>query len=286
MSPALRSLLLLFLTSTTLLGSGCQYLRPGDTAADAAPVDAAAATISEPQPPDFVEIRATGRAGDDGEVSWPAALSHEFTAQSNMLHDETLTSPGLKLLVARAAGRQAALRRLAEKVLATSGTSETTLAQALAADPAQPARLREWLGSKAEVTWQDATTSTLVTVTVQGAGLAEHLGLIPTADKLSPEAIDTLRRAALDNAMEQARTELRAKLLETQLEDGTLAADFFGGRKSASRELDALIFIVQPDEIRQPDPHTAEVTIFFDRNLVRELAKTSGAGWWTRLLGR
>ncbi len=235
------------------------------------------------QPPDYLIVTGIGRAEaeNEGPGAWAQTLGGSLTATASA--DIAAAPDGPEaLLAARAEARRQALRRLAEELGKAPAGGGQSLAEWLADAPAAERQTFELLleehARPAFNERQGRSIAMLSLPTSEVAGwLQERAGRAVAADA-TPAA---LNRRAYDMAVEQAKASLREQLLTMTLDSGQTFEDAVERRPALGRELDGRLWNQPVDEINYPRVGVCEVKIYFDRNVVRDLAHPGSR--WRRL---
>lgn len=267
--PRLRCLLLLALLLPAVVG--CSVFKRG--------------AGEEGTPPDYARAEATAQADLSRFASddpWGAVFSEGLSAASDPLRlDAALEDPAARTLVARAAARREALRRLAEAVLASQDPSGSPASEAIAGNAEAQARLTRLLEEQAIIVYAD--TAQGITASARLAAGPLRTFFAPGGAGGAPILTDTQRdeanQAAYEQAMAKAKQQLKAELLALKAKGDRTVGDALGKDASAMNDLNARLFITQPDEVAYPVPGTCKVVIFFDKNRALELARRS-MPWW------
>jgi hypothetical protein len=267
-----------------------------------------------PQPPDFIKVtRAAAVAGTPHGGNWSETLARSFAGSARLAlpgaaaqlgnratSGTTMTSPTttantsatvemrLQGLAVRAAARRAALRELAAQIIRTTDSQGRALGAQLTAQPQLLAGFNAIIDSQAQVDVRPGATDVQATAQLNGQTLAQGLKLDSLTPQPSADELEQLRQRSRETALELAKAALRTTLLETPLEDGRTFGATFAAQPEVLNEIDALIFLLQPDETKYLRNGAAEVSIYFDRNAVRDVARRhSGGGFhWPHLLGK
>jgi len=260
--------------------AGCQHFQ-------SAPVPA--------EPPDYFKVTAIGvlRPGDDRPfAAFQGALKGALVCEAHAALDGQVADPAQRLLLARAEARRAALRALGQKITAATDKQGQSLAERLKDNPGKQAILNEMLENVAQVTYQEKDQATWAKAELSGPKVVEVLdantpSVAATAGAaLTPQQAEQHRRLAYDKALREVKAMLRAKAMNLELSDKRLVKDALAEDQSAMQELDALLFLAQPDEVKYLPDGSCEMTVYFDRNRVRELAERKRGGGWFSWLHR
>jgi hypothetical protein len=276
-----RSILLWTLALGLIAGAaGCHYFQSASVPAE---------------PPDYFKVTAIGvlRPGDDRPfIAFQGALSGVLVCQARAALDAQVADPAQRLLMARAEARRAALRALGQKITAATDKQGRRLADQLKDDPGKQATLNEMLENVAQVTYQEQDQATWAKAQLNGLKALEVLNANPPAAAAkaspawTPQQAAQHRRLAYDKALREVKAMLREKAMNLELSDKRLVKEALAEDRSATQELDALLFLAQPDEINYLPDGSCEMTIYFDRNRVRELAERKRGGGWFSWLHR
>lgn len=248
-----------------------------------------AASREEATPPDYIKVTAVGTA--EGEAAAPvdsfaAILNGPLEARATAPQDGNIADPTQRALMARAEARRTALRMLAQTLMRAKDGDGHTLAQVVKQSPERQNALANLLDAKATVSFEDREQKAFAVASIDGAqvlGLLKEKGgagkaAAPVA--ASPEEQEKLKTQAQDKALDEAKKKLREQLLATNLKSGKTIGQVVADSKSAARELDALLFLVRPDEVNILEDGSCEVTIYFDRNRAIDAIENGRKKWW------
>jgi hypothetical protein len=253
-------------------------------------------SVSEPalpKPPDYLKVQALGQADPAAFVS-PDPLSASLTGSLTGWASAARATAGDPLqseVLAQAAARRQALRQLGKAILTLKGTDGKRAGERFAGDPAKLAALTQLLETQAPVRFEVKADTVEATAAIDGKNVADCLlAGLPAAggdplSRLAPAQLDELNGQAQKLALEQARSQLGEAVRGIELTGGQTAGQLMERDTSFANEIQAQMFILQPDDIEYPAPGSCRVTLFFDRNAVRELAARRQP-WYRRLLNQ
>ncbi len=263
---ALFALLLVFGSA------GCKLVGRGKSAESSAP-------------PDYARVEATGQADLEkfaGADPWAKVFAEGITIASDPHSaDAALDDPAARMLVARASARRDALRKLATAILETKDAGGVPVSQAIAGNADTSARLNKLLEEQALIVYADDSKGIVATAKLSADLLrAAFNPASETGQPILTEAQkEQANQAAYDKALVKAKQQLKTELLAVKVKGDRTVGDALAKDSSAMNDLDARLFITQPDEVTYPVVGTCKVAIFFDKNRAIELAQRS-VPWW------
>lgn len=261
----------LIMTLAAVVVAGCEQFQRGE------------------RPPDYLKVSATAQPLPREfyfDIHWLAALNKqlETTGQAEPAAGE---QPVENILMARAQARREALGEFATELLALAPPEAATIEMLLVREVEQVEHLNELLQTNVEVTYPENPGQVLAVATLSADELTSLVretlepGSVRYND-LSPAQQLAFRREAYSSALEEAKSRLRQEIMEMPLREGReqTVGEGVSNDPTLVREIEALIFFIQPDTVNYADDGAATVEVFFNRNLVRDLFEESSPGWW------
>lgn len=246
-------------------------------------------TAEAPKPPDYVKVTGKGSANLEQAATttlkFAGMLRGPIKAESAATLDPAIADPAQRTLMAQAEARRKALRTLGGVILAQRGQQGATLGESLRKSPTDQSKLNTLLEEQARVAFASEGTGVHATATIEGQQVMDTLGLLaqqPTA-MTTGGTLEEKKAIAYTKALADAKQKLQVELMTTQLPDGRPVREALENNSDASRDLSAMLWVLQPDETHYNSDGSCEVIIFFDRNRVPEIFKGKPR-WWARLL--
>ena len=275
MSASLRSTSLRLIALCGLIiafgASGCSLFKRGEG-------DAVA-------PPDYARGEATAEADLTKFASadpWGQAFANGITAASDPRPaGAALADPAARVLVARAESRLEALRKLGAAILETKDSAGSPASQAIAGNAEARSRLTQMLEEQAIIVYAEGPDGITASAKLGADQLRAFFspGSTPGLPILTDAQKEEANLAAYDKALAKAKQQLKIDLLALKTKGDQTVGDALAKDASAMNDLDARLFITQPDEVTYPVVGTCKVVIFFDKNRALELARRSSP-WW------
>ena len=237
----------------------------------------------EPVPPDYLKVTALGLAHPENVqpfADYKKYLAGPLMAKGTAVFAQQIADPAQRRLRARAEARRSALRDLGRKLAALTDTQGHKLGERLKAIPDKQAALGQLLETASRVEFKEQSVSSTAQVTMDGLLILRLLnkatpGSAFSEAKLTLQQIEARRIRVRDAALTKARAKIGEQILNIPLADGRLFKDALAADASAKKEFDAIIKIFQiapPDEVRYLPDGSCQVTLFFNKNIARELA--------------
>ena len=241
----------------------------------------------EPEPPDYIKISAVGLAKEVNESlpdAYAKALTGNLEARATASFDAKVADPAQQVLMARAEARRSALRLLAQTMLSVKDADGRALADLLKSSPERQAALSELLDAQASVTFEEKDQKAYAQASIKGQKVFETLTQTSTTQvkkdtELTPAQLDDRKSRAYDVALKDVKGKLKTEMMAVKLPDGRSAKEALDEDSSAARELEALIFLAQPDEVHYTGDGSCEMALFFDRNRVISIATRKYHRW-------
>jgi hypothetical protein len=236
-----------------------------------------------PQPPDYLQVTAIGRASSPDSAlrslrlvadAVPASLRAEGTSTL----DPSIADPAQRLMMARAQARRQALQQLSERLAALPVEGGATLGGRLASNEPARTALAALLESRARVDYSESEGACRADAQLDSEAISQSLAEHQNDSQAAAPVTEAVRQAALDDALARAKTSLREQVMAIELPGGGTVGQALAQDSDARRDLEARIFILQPDEVHQLPDGSCEVRIYFDRNVAIGLAQPRGRG--------
>lgn len=264
------------------LGSlGCRRARPTPATLPADVVTTTgAARVQEPAPQ-------TATPQDMGQAAsrFEPLRNSAFKASARAGYPVTSSGEVQRITVARAAARREALRRLTRDALNFQIGGGETLGSLVRSDPDRAEKLNDLIESRSDIVFYETTGGEEAEASISGALIHETLTLDALQPPAPPPAVvdaaerERLRESALQQAADQARDTLFARMLETPVGEGTLKNEI-ERNPNLDRRLREMIERLTPLESYITADGEARVTFSLDRNAAAMslLGEASGSG--------
>lgn len=149
----------------------------------------------------------------------------------------------------------------------------------LGARPAIREQLEALIESQTKVNLLTSPDQVEAQASLPGSTVAEFLRNTDIFAAHDSRSSEQRRQSAYNEALKKAKYNLRETLLEMPLEDDEAFGEFLKGKRAAQNDFNALLIIAKPDQVRYRDDDSCEITLFFDRNRIRQLAEDHDRGW-------
>ena len=202
----------------------------------------------------------------------------ELRAEGEAELDRRISDAIVRVLTARAAARREALRDLARQVRALEDEDGQPLVDLQPAPGPEATRSIEGvLEVSTAVEYSETTSQVRAEAVVSRDALVQLLQAFEqgrgVADPLTTEQVRLVQSHALEMALREAKQNLNEALRAADFDRRRTFGQVMDDEPTAQRELQALIFLTQPDQVAYPGENVCQLTLSLDLKQAREIAR-------------